>query len=299
MKFRFLYTLPLAILAATGCNDDNYDDVLNETYTADDLNIEVVCETPGSNMVIVRNHTKGVIPYWSSSMGISHRECDTIIAPFLGEFKVEFCGYGGGGITPTISRTVTIERMDYPTDEWYGLFAGSGTEGKKWVWDPAPNAGGRGGWGCYGAGGYGHAKDTPDWSCDGIGSGKVYADEYITFDLNGGANATLHKHDGTLVKGTFAFSKGTTADKAALEPRFRNGQPTGQGWLGTLTLTGVTPPAGYNYYTGMPCGPTFDIAVLSETELLLIQPDEGAILCDPGWASVSTHWCLVLDGSVE
>ena len=141
-----------------------------------------------------------------------------------------------------------------------------------------------GSWGCYGAGGYGWSNLGPNWDCIGIGdsNGPATVDpaEYITFDLNGGANATFHRADGTEVKGTFTFTIGTTSEKA------------GQGWFGTLELHGTNIPAPYIYYGQSPTSGKYDIAQFTDSELILIEPDPGALFCDPAWASCSTHWCF-------
>lgn len=300
MKNKYLSFLGgclLATVSMTSCLDASVDnDSLGSMVPAEEIaaNLEVHGITPGSNKVIIKNNNMGVGGMWDYLVGVTTAQRDTVLIPFLGEQTLKFHATCGGGQV-VVEKTVQIDVIDYPLDPSWAMLAGEGVEGKTWVWDSNP---GRGSWGCYGAGGYGWSADVPNWGCTPIGgtsdAGVAVSDkEYITFDLNGGANATLHKADGTEVKGSFAFSMGTSADKAALKPSFRDGTPTDQGWVGTLTLKGVSLPSGFNYYSGAASRGTYDIAVFSDNEMVLIEPDAGAVLCDPNWSSVSTHWCFV------
>jgi len=299
MKNKYLSFLGSCLLAISmvSCLDASVDnDSLGTVVSAEEIaaHLDVHGITPGSNKVIIKNNNKEIGGMWDYLVGVTTAQCDTVLIPFLGEQKLKFYATCGAGQV-IVEKKVQINVIDYPLDPSWAILAGKGTDGKTWVWDPNP---GRGSWGCYGAGGYGWSADVPNWSCTAIGDTSpqgvaVSANEYITFDLNGGANATLHKADGTEIKGSFAFSMGTSADKAALKPSYRDGTPTGKGWVGTLTLKGVSLPSGFNYYTGAPSRGTFDIAVFGDKEMVLIEPDAGAVLCDPNWSSVSTHWCFV------
>ncbi len=299
MKNKYLSLLGSCFLAVSMISCLNAavdDDSLGNVVPAEDIaaNLDVHGITPGSNKVIITNNNMGIGGMWDYLVGVTTAQCDTVLIPFLGEQTLKFYATCGSDYV-IVEKKVKIDVIDYPLDPSWAMLAGEGAEGKTWVWDPNP---GRGGSGCYGAGGYGWSADVPNWGGNTIGSTSgagvtVSADEYITFDLNGGANVTLHKADGTEIKGTFTFSMGTTAEKAALKPSFRDGTPTGQGWVGTLTLKGTSLPAGFNYYSGAASGGTYNIAVFSDNELVLIEPDAGAIFCDPEWGSVSTHWCFV------
>lgn len=299
MKNKYLSFLGGCLLAASmnSCLDASVDDdSLGTMVPAEEIvaNLDVHGITPGSNKVVIKNNNLGVGGMWDYLVGVTTAPCDTVLIPFLGEQTLKFYATCGAGQV-VVEKTVQIDVIDYPLDPSWAMLAGEGAEGKTWIWDPNPA---RGSWGCYGAGGYGWSADAPNWGCTGIGGASdagvsVSDKEYITFDLNGGANATLHKADGTEVKGAFTFAMGTTTEKGALKPLFRNGTATGQGWVGTLTLKGVSLPSGFNYYTGEASSGKYDIAVFSSNELVLIEPDAGAVLCDINWSSVSTHWCLV------
>ena len=294
MKKILLYSAAALSVAFTSCLQANVsDDSMGEILSPEQLDIEVTTDNPGSNMVILRCNTPGVIPYWITPTGKSTRMCDTIIAPFTGEFTVQFMAMCGGGASQVVEKTVNIERFDYEIDPIYTLLAGENGS-KKWVWDPNP---GRDSGGCcYGAGGYGWSPDVPNWGGVCLGDDGVYADEYLVFDLEGGANVTLHRHDGSEQKGTFSFNSSVSTERAALTPSFRNGEPTGSGWVGSLVISGTTVPCGELQWGMGPAREEFEIAVLSHDEMILIQWMGSPILCDPDWATGSTHWCFVRDG---
>ncbi len=69
-------------------------------------------------------------------------------------------------------------------------------------------------------------------------------------------------------------------------------EKAGQGWFGTLELHGTNIPAPYIYYGQSSTSGKYDIALFTDNELILIEPDPGALFCDPAWASCSTHWCF-------
>ncbi len=268
----------------TACDAHVDDDTLGSLVPAEVIaaNLEVRGITPGSNKVILKNNNMNVGGMWDYLVGVTTAQCDTVLIPFLGEQTLTFYATCAGGQVQ-VQKTVKIEQIDHPLDPAWEMLAGTTAEGKSWTWnDVYPD----GSWGCYGAGGYGWSNVGPNWDCIGIGDtygdgkGSVDVNEYITFDLNGGANATFHKADGTVVKGSFVFTIGTTSEKAA------------QGWFGTLELHDTNLPLPYNYYGQTASSGKYDIAVFTDGELILIEPDPGALFCDPAWASCSTHWCF-------
>lgn len=274
------------------------DDTLGSVATAEEIaaNLDVHGITPGSNKVVIKNNNHGIGGMWDYLVGVSTAQCDTVLIPFTGEQTLKFYATCAGGQV-VVEKKVNIDKIDYPLDPSWFMLAGEGGNGKTWKWDPNP---GRGSWGCYGAGGYGWSADVPNWGCAALGAtadngAKIDENEYITFDLKGGANATLHKADGTEVKGSFSFTLGTSSAKAVLKTKYRDGTETGKGWVGTLVLKNVTLPAGLHYYDGTASSGSYDIAVFADHEMVLIEPDAGsaAVLCDPNWATTSTHWCFV------
>ncbi|MDE6332642.1 MAG: hypothetical protein K2L80_08570, partial [Muribaculaceae bacterium] len=117
MKKIILYSATALTMMLTSCLQAHVsDDSMGEILAPEQIDIEVTTDKPGSNMVIMRCNTPGVIPYWTTPTGKSTRVCDTIIAPFTGEFKVQFVGLCGGGASQAVEKTVNIERFDYEID---------------------------------------------------------------------------------------------------------------------------------------------------------------------------------------
>ena len=83
--------------------------------------------------------------------------------------------------------------------------------------------------------GYGWSNLGPNWDCIGIGdsNGPATVDpaEYITFDLNGGAIATLPPRRRYRGQGYFH-----------IHYRHHLSEKAGQGWFGTLELHGTNIP---------------------------------------------------------
>ena len=246
-------------------------------------NLSVTCITPGSNKLVLENKNKGVSGMWDYNVGVSTKAKDEVVVPFLGEQTIKFYATCDTEVV-LVEKKVTVTTIDFPSDPLWTIVAGSTMEGKDWGWNT-----GLANSGCYGAGGFGWSPLYPDWNSVSSGKGEwseveVFPDEYLHLDLNGAANAVLHKHDGTTVKGSFSVSSAVTPEKKDV------------GWLGTITFRGVTPPSAFTYYGNTPVGDTFEIAKLTDTELVLIQgdKDQANIFCDPNWASASTHWCFIL-----
>ena len=64
------------------------------------------------------NNTPMVGSHWNYGSGISVRQQDTVLVPFLGEKEIVFTGICAGGTIST-TRKVTIDNILYPIeDEW-------------------------------------------------------------------------------------------------------------------------------------------------------------------------------------
>jgi hypothetical protein len=255
MKRIMLYIL--SALALSACNPvvDNKD--IGSVLSEDQLDIVVKSTSEGSNEVILENNTPGVAPYWDYIIGKSTNQKEVIRLPFMGEMEIQFTAICDGG-TVTTTRKVNIAKIDKPAEPEWTMFAGSGTEGKVWVWNVGEDNDV-----VYGTAGYGSGDPGPSWSTATAGStigGKlVPADEEMLFDLNGGANMTKRKIDGTVVeKGTFKFDM---TKRKLLD----DGTP----WsIGQLDFSGVTIICGSECWSTTSVY-TFDIISLSADEMML------------------------------
>lgn len=261
MKKSLFYILLPAALLLTACNPVVDDIPMGGVLAESQLNIDVHATTDGGNQIVLSNNTPGVGSYWDYIVGRSAAQRDTVTLPFLGEQSITFTGLCDGG-TVTTTRKINITHIDHPVAPEWNYFAGSGTDGKTWTWDPDADA-------PYGEGGY-LAEYAPDWT-------KVTIDQtsdpgsYMTFDLNGGPNFTHYNSKGEVVeKGTFAFDMSQT--KA-------NADDSTPWAIGTLTLNGAT------VLNGHIVGDTaavykFDILTLNDDHLVLSAAPEGTAAWD-------------------
>ena len=251
--------------------------------SADEIasNLEIIQEPAGSNNITLINNNKGIGGMWDYNVGVTTLSRATVQVPFLGEQTFKFYATCDTEIV-IVEKKVTVTTITIPSDPLWTLLAGDTADGMSWAWNTGLETGG-----CYGAGGYGWSPIYPDWNSTSSGKGdwstvEVFPDEYITLDLNGSANITLHKHNGTSEKGSFSCTSNIEQEKKDA------------GYVGSITFRGATVPSAYSYYEGSPAGNTFEIAKLSGGELVLVQadPEQGGIWCDPAWSSASTHWCF-------
>jgi hypothetical protein len=244
------------------CDDKSAGGVIDESA----LKLDIHATSDGGNQIVLINNTPKVGSFWNYGIGYSSMQKDTIVLPFLGEQTITFTGLCDGG-TVTTTRKINVTKIDHsPAAEW-GYFAGSSSEGKTWVWDANADA-------VYGEGGY-LAEFAPDWTL--FTKDQTEDPEgYMKFDLNGGANFTRYKSDGTVAeKGTFAFDMSSTKDNC----------DDGSAWsIGVLTLTGAT------VLNGHICGSTdpqykYDILKINDDEMILCAAVDGTI----GWDN-GTFW---------
>lgn len=253
----------LSALALSACDSviDNKD--IGGVLAENQLDIVVKSTSEGSNEILLENNTPGVAPYWDFIVGKSTNRSEVVRLPFMGEMEIKFTAICDGG-SVTTTRTVNVTKIDKPAEAEWTIFAGSGSEGKVWVWNPK-----EGNDVVYGTAGYGSGDPGPGWSTATAGStigGKlVPGDEEMLFDLNGGANMTKRKTDGTIVeKGTFKFDM---TKQKLLED--------GRAWsIGQIEFSEATIICGSSCWSSTPVY-TFDIISLSEDEMMLAYSAPG------------------------
>ncbi len=251
-RFCIFATLTIAISLAA-CDPLIDDQPMGAILSPQQLDIEVTNVKEGSNAIILRNNTPRTAAYWDTGLGLSTRQCDTIIMPYIGDVKVKFIGMCDGGQVET-ERSVHINQIDHPIQKEWILFAGNGAKGKTWTWnfDNTDEA-------VYGTGGW-LTQDNPSWDVKPL-SELEDRDCSLVFDLNGGANVTKVDVNGkVLEKGHFSF------DMTATKVNPNNGK---QWSIGQLTLTGVTMLSGHAFYEPDKKITTFEILKLTDKELVL------------------------------
>ena len=132
MKNIAIGILSIWLLAACDPVVDNKE--MGGIVSESELKLDVHATTDGGNEIIMTNNTPGVGSYWDHITGISTQQTATAALPFLGEQTIKFIGFCDGGQV-IATRTVTIKQIDHLVAEEWGLLAGSGTNGKAWVWN--------------------------------------------------------------------------------------------------------------------------------------------------------------------
>ncbi len=260
-------------LVAIACDPIVDDKPMGGIISENELNLTVKNVEEGGNEILLENNTPGVGSLWDYGINKSTLARQVIVLPFMGTIDISFTGICDGG-TVTATRTVEVTKITKPIDEEWILFTNGSVEGKTWVWDDASGA-------AYGCGGYGYSV-LPDWGGSVIGdetpaAGLLNGEDEMSFDLDGGANFTLHLADGTEKKGSFVFDMTKTK---------------GDWSIGTLEFKGATIPCAYDYYDGGDEIYSFDILKLTEDELVLSWAAPGALFQDPDWGTLATYWCF-------
>lgn len=261
MKRIMLYIL--SALALSACDPVVDNKGIGGILSENQLDIVVKSTSEGSNEVSLENNTPGVAPYWDYIVGKSTNQKEVVRLPFMGEMEIKFTAICDGG-TVTTTRKVNVTKIDKPAEPEWTMFAGAGSDGKVWVWNPKPDNNV-----VYGTAGYGSGDPGPSWSTatagSTIGDKLVPGDEEMLFDLNGGANMTKRKTDGTVVeKGTFKFDM--TKQKL---------REDGTAWsIGQLDFEGVTVICGSSCWSTTLVY-TFDIISLTDDEMMLAYSAPG------------------------
>lgn len=271
MKRFCIFATIFALLGLVSCDPVVDDRSAGSVLSADQLDLQVYNLSEGSNAIVLKNNTKGVGSYWDYGTGVSTRQCDTIVMPYVGDITVKFVGLCDGGQVKT-ERTVHISKIDHAVQKEWTLFAGTSLEGKKWTWDfeGTDNA-------VYGTGGW-LAEFYPSWT---VTAPEDLEDKdcSIVFNLNGGPNVEKVDANGkVLEKGTFSFDMTAT----------KNNADDGTPWsIGELKLSGCTMLSGHAYYDTSNKITTFEILKLTEHEMILCWNSADA----EAWSD-ATFWVL-------
>ena len=306
MKAKYILSFAVvAVMGLTSCLHTSVDDetFVNENTDADKLAAKFADKftydngSDHANKVRVINNT-GYACQLDYIVGKTFLNCGKenyvdVVVPFSGDLEFAAKVFAAGKFVD-VTIPVHVDNLTYELPQQFTWIADGSADGKVWSWWADQNDDGSysyidGSWGPVGGGGYGWSATGPNWLCYGIGQADewtgqtVTMDEWVKFDLDGGANITVHYSDGTEKKGTFSIEMGTTPAKAAL------------GWVGTMKIDIPLPhqivDGQASWYLDIPVE-AYDIAIFDNDHLVLIAPGGGGdhLLCDPAWATPSTHW---------
>ena len=200
LKYYIYSFIASLMLIVTACSPEEFE-LGAKNLTPDDL-VEGLAYTithDATNPNIVYLESKlgsNYTPLWEHPQGRSQESKVTLKMPFEGTYTVKFGVETRGGVVYGEPATFTVDDFcaDFVNDELWTLLTGGVGNSKTWVYDDG-NYGYAGGemdysdpsqplgWGIPASGwspGKGHTGDNNIW------------DSYMTFDLNGGANVTIH-----------------------------------------------------------------------------------------------------------
>ena len=273
MKKIIIALFSLLAMFQLSCNPIEEEHKQGSVIAESELKLDVYPLTEGGNKIVMINNTPMVGSHWNYGSGISVRQQDTVLVPFLGEKEIVFTGICAGGTIST-TRKVTIDNILYPIEDEWAIFAGTDKNGKDWMWDyTSPDDV------VWGNGGY-PGNTAPAWATIKAGDmddqdPEVGKDGVMHFDLNGAANFTKISQTGKVVeKGSFKFDM--TKQKVMAD---------GTPWsIGTLTIVDGTFLKGVSPNEGGKTVHEFDILKLTEDKLVL------AHVLSNGWEA--WFWCF-------
>ena len=198
MKKIIIALFSLLAMFQLSCNPIEEEPKQGSVIAESELKLDVYPLTEGGNKIVMINNTPMVGSHWNYGSGISVRQQDTVLVPFLGEKEIVFTGICAGGTISTI-RKVTIDNILYPIEDEWAIFAGTDKNGKDWMWDyTSPDDV------VWGNGGY-PGNTAPAWATIKAGDmddqdPEVGKDGVMHFDLNGAANFTKISQTGKVVE---------------------------------------------------------------------------------------------------
>lgn len=262
------------ILAFGACDPIEDRDVLKNSYSADDIKLEVVQSSNGTgNGVTLKMNTPGVYGYWDYKLGKKFSNEVSFVSPFMG--NVTFTYYVS---TPIIkngnpsereyvqkSIDVNIQVADNEVAQPYYDLVGDNLEGKTWVFDR-----GNANWWYMSADPPNAPPSGNPWAVWWNASDCCAPPDQIgkmVFDLNGAANYTYYADaaSSTKISGTFAFN--TDFTKLII-----GGGPNILGAEGTVGVNGCA--------VAKSSKGEFRIVELTADKLVLYVPDAS---CGSGW----------------
>ena len=270
-KITLIYSLLFSLIFMFSCDPIEDRESMGEVISSNEFKLEaypIIVGNVASNKIVMKNSTYGVGSFWDYGSGFSARQQDTVIVPFLGNLPITFTGQSNGGTDSKI-QTVQVDKIVYPVDEVWNLFAGYDANGKTWMWDfNDPNDG------VFGNGATWVDKG-PAWAKNSAASmdtndPTVGMNGTMTFDLNMKANFTKKNGSGSVVE-TSSFSFDMT--KKILSADGVTDWSIGQLSIPNASVMhGISPNA-----PGKPVVHTYEILKLTEDEMVL------ATISPSGW----------------
>ena len=202
----------ILLIFVYSCSPIENRDELTNSFSPNDIKLEVTQATPGSNKVSMKMTTPGVTGYWDYLLDQSFTdEVKNIVFPFTGKHQLTFhvttpyMPTNDPAKTEYISKSieVNITQLDTRLADPYYILVGQNLLGRTWVFD-----------GTGGDNGVWWAMTDPGnagaiwWNAGGECCPPTDAGGHMVFDVAGGLNITVYSSptDANPKKGTYSFN---------------------------------------------------------------------------------------------
>lgn len=256
MKINKIIAL-LALIIVASCQPIEDRAELTNSFNPDDIIVEAIQKSPGSNEISLYMKSPGVSGYWDYNTGKSLTNEATFSYPALGKMTFNFVISSqyieSDGSTEFVSKgiEVTIDKFTVPANPIYATIAGDGSEGKTWVFDGTVGDGGKWWFSC--------GADRTTFNLDNLGS-------HSWWNAGGGGFAFDDSAGKMVFKGAAGYSHYETLDAEPTNGRFSFSTD-----FKYFTFVDA-PILGNNY--GTPNG-TYEIVQLTDDKLVLYNPRVG------------------------
>lgn len=217
-SINYLCALSLLLIGLVSCEPMEENNSYHNDFDLDNIEIEAIQETEGSNGITLKMNTHGVTGYWDYKLDKQYTDEVSFNYPIPGEATFTFHAttpYAQDKAMTTMvyaekSITVNITKLDKELPEQYYALIGDDLVEKTWIFDGTKNDNRLWWYMCPG--------DNPSdyqsvwWNAGGTGSQPVDYDGKMVFDLDGAANYTYYASPTAtpVTGGSWAFNKDFT-----------------------------------------------------------------------------------------
>jgi len=210
--------LSLLFIGLVSCEPIEENNSYQNDFNPDNIEIEAIQETEGSNGITLKMNTHGVTGYWDYVLDKQYTDEVSFNYPIPGEVTFTFHAttpYAQDkAMTNMIyaekSVKVNITKLDKELPVQYYQLVGENLDGKTWVFDGTKDDNQL--WWYMSPGNDPASYETAWWNAGGTGAQPADYDGKMVFDLAGAANYTYYASQTAAPStgGTWAFNKDFT-----------------------------------------------------------------------------------------
>ena len=202
----------ILLIFVNSCSPIENRDELSNSFSPDNIQLEVTQAIAGSNKVNIKMTTPGITGYWDYILDQDFTNEVTVVFPFTGKHTLTYhvttpyMPTGNPAETEYVSKSIDINitQLDTRLDDPYYLLVGENLEGKTWVFD-GEAFDDRVWWAMTDPGN----SDAIWWNAAGECCPPSDAEGRMIFDVAGGLNLTVYASpdDANPTKGSYSFNR--------------------------------------------------------------------------------------------